>query len=96
MEQLHALYPHALLGFGEVGLPHRATPTDLVDRRGGDVVGLRARPDVPGYVGGYFWWYAREDGFVGNAPLAGALVHAFAAEQAALGGKTARHQSGSK
>ncbi len=77
MEQLHALYPHALLGFGEVGLPHRARPRTLAEASAVMSWAYGLEPRVPDYVGGYFWWYAREDAFVGTAPLAGALVRAF-------------------
>jgi hypothetical protein len=56
--RLHTMFPHAQLGFGEVG----ATLSDPVTFK---VAYLdryyRLRIDVPGYIGGYFWWYYAED-----------------------------------
>jgi hypothetical protein len=65
-DQLHAMFPNAMLGFGESGIS-----TD----RGSDAVkaallsqyyDLRITGD--NYVGGYFWWYYAEDAvpYVGN------------------------------
>jgi hypothetical protein len=95
LEQLRTLYPHALLGFGEVGLPQPVRPRTLAaaERVMSWAYGLD--PQVAGYVGGYFWWYAREDAFVGKAPLRGALGRAFDAEQAALMGPQAPTPTGS-
>ncbi len=89
MEQLRALYPHALLGFGEVGLPHRVGARTLATAERVMSWAYGLDPQVPGYVGGYFWWYAREDAFVGKAPLRGALDAAFDSERAALDGPAA-------
>ncbi len=85
MEQLHALYPNALLGFGEVGLPRRVKTQDARHGREGHVVGLQPPSRPPGYVGGYFWWYALEDVFTGRQLLAPNLSRALGAEAAALG-----------
>jgi hypothetical protein len=56
--RLHTLFPHAKLGFGEVGT-HPGDPAAAklatLDRY------YRLRIDVPGYIGGYFWWYYAED-----------------------------------
>jgi hypothetical protein len=56
--RLHTMFPHAKLGFGEVG----ANQNDPVTFK---VAYLnryyRLRIDVPGYIGGYFWWYYAED-----------------------------------
>jgi hypothetical protein len=56
--RLHALFPHANLGFGEVGTNQGdpvAYKLAILDR----YYGLRI--DVPGYIGGCFWWYYAED-----------------------------------
>jgi hypothetical protein len=59
--KLHALYPHALLGFGEIGLNNPAitktmgTAASLIYYYYGLAIKL------PYYVGGYFWWYYEED-----------------------------------
>jgi hypothetical protein len=85
MGQLRALYPHALLGFGEVGLPHRVSTRTLATAERVMSWAYGLDPRIPGYVGGYFWWYAREDAFVGKAQLRGALDAAFDSERAVLG-----------
>ncbi len=60
-QRLHALYPHALLGFGEIGMSEPVTAKtlgsaeSLVRRYYGLPIGL------PYYVGGSFWWYFAED-----------------------------------
>lgn len=84
MRKLHALYPNARLGFGEVGLPRPVTGRTLVT---GEAVMRWAYGLDPGlsyYIGGYFWWYAYEDAFTGKALLAGSLVSAFEAEATGL------------
>lgn len=56
--RLHTMFPHAKLGFGEVG----TYPSDPVATK---IAYLnryyRLRIDVPGYADGYFWWYYAED-----------------------------------
>jgi|HubBroStandDraft_2_1064218.scaffolds.fasta_scaffold184531_2 hypothetical protein len=56
--RLHAMFPHARLGFGEVG-------TNQDDSEAYKLAYLsryyRLRINVPGYIGGYFWWYYAED-----------------------------------
>ena len=83
--KLHALYPHALLGFGEIGLrrPVRrhtiATARSLISY----YYGLRIR--LPYYAGGYFWWYYAEDCLpYSSKPLWSALRAGFRAEAASL------------
>jgi hypothetical protein len=83
--KLHALYPHALLGFGEIGLrrPVRrrtiATARSLISY----YYGLRIR--LPYYAGGYFWWYYAEDCLPHSSkPLWSALRAGFRAEAASL------------
>jgi hypothetical protein len=56
--RLHLMFPHAKLGFGEVGTHQNeriAYKIAYLDRY------YRLRIDVPGYIGGYFWWYYAED-----------------------------------
>jgi hypothetical protein len=85
MDQLRALYPNALLGFGEVGLPRRAKARTLSTAAQVMSWAYGLHPDTPGYVGGYFWWYAFEDVFTGKQLLAPDLSRAFEAEAASLG-----------
>jgi hypothetical protein len=82
---LHALYPNARLGFGEVGLPRPVTRRTLATGEAVMAWAYGLDPELPYYVGGYFWWYADQDAFKGKARLAGALRNAFAAEASALG-----------
>ncbi len=84
MRSLHSLFPHARVGFGEVGLPR---PVTLRTRATGESVMQWAYgldPGLPYYIGGYFWWYALEDAFTGKTLLAGSLHRAFEAEATAL------------
>jgi len=83
--KLHALYPSALVGFGEIGL------NDPVTRRtrptAGSLIryyyGLRIR--LPYYIGGYFWWYYREDCLpYTTKPLWRVLATGFKNEAAAI------------
>lgn len=58
--QLHALYPSARLGFGEVGFPDPVTgSTTAAASMINYYYGLHI--STPQYVGGYFWWYYYED-----------------------------------
>jgi hypothetical protein len=55
---LRGLFPSARLGFGEVGAPESASPEAKAEylRR------YYTMPDpVPGFIGGFFWWYYAED-----------------------------------
>ncbi len=83
--RLHTLYPHALLGFGEVGMDNPATNATLPAARSlmAHYYGLDI--ELPYYVGGYFWWYYDEDCLpLATKPLWATLHSAFAAESAAL------------
>ena len=84
MLALHALYPNAALGFGEVGLPRHATRRTLA--QAGQIMSwaYSLAPGLPYYVGGYFWWYAVQDALSPKSPLAAGLTGAFAAESEAL------------
>lgn len=59
--KLHALFPNAKVGFGEIGMAHPATR-----RTHRQAVSLirhyyRLRLHLPYYVRGCFWWYFAED-----------------------------------
>ena len=84
---LHALYPRARLGFGEIGLdaPATAATTAAAAALIGYYYGLPIR--LPYYAGGYFWWYYAEDCLpYGTRPLWRAVNAGFTAEARALGG----------
>lgn len=85
LEELHALYPKALLGFGEVGLPHPASKRTLAQAAAIMHWAYSLDPGLPYYVGGYFWWYGWEDALKPKARLGAGLGEAFEAETAALG-----------
>ena len=81
--RLHALYPHAQVGFGEIGLTNPVGDSTLsyADGMIRYYYGLAIR--LPYYVGGYFWWYCDEDCVPYNKkPLWGALQNGLAAEAA--------------
>jgi hypothetical protein len=83
-KQLHTLYPHAQLGFGEIGMVNPVTATMLAAAKSlmahyyGLKIGLRY------YIGGYFWWYYTEDCLpAASKPLWPVLNRGFQAEAAA-------------
>lgn len=86
-EKLHALYPNALLGFGEIGMNKPATAPTLAAAKSliGYYYGLRV--SLPYYVGGYFWWYYDEDCLpYTSKPLWPVLKAGFESEATAIGG----------
>jgi hypothetical protein len=82
--RLHAIFPHAALGFGEVGLPRAVTGATRARATRIMRWAYSLDPELPYYVGGYFWWHAAEDALRPGAPLAIALRRAFTAEARAL------------
>jgi hypothetical protein len=83
--RLHGLYPHALLGFGEIGMNNPATrktapaARSLIRYYYGLPIKLRY------FVGGYFWWYYHEDCLpYPSKPLWRALRTGFEVEAARL------------
>jgi hypothetical protein len=85
-QQLHALYPNALLGFGEIGLANPVaaktlkSAESLVRHYYGLSIKLRY------FAGGYFWWYSTEDGLpYATGPLWGVLGNGLRAEATAWG-----------
>jgi hypothetical protein len=61
--RLAKLFPHSKVGFGECGTTDTANKTAYVDR----YYGLQIAE--PAYVGGYFWWYYRQDMVPYTQPL---------------------------
>ena len=53
--QLSAMFPNSRLGFGEVGTSSASQKAAYLQRY------YALKPPVANYVGGYFWWYFRED-----------------------------------
>lgn len=60
-DRLAELFPNSLLAFGEVGLtkPVRADTRDQAQRLMRYYYSVR--PEMDRFVGGWFWWYARQD-----------------------------------
>ncbi len=86
LQRLHALYPNAALGFGEVGLPRPAARRTLATAEQIMRWAYSLDPGLPYYIGGYFWWYGAEDALRPKALLRGVLAEAFLLEAGALGG----------
>jgi hypothetical protein len=85
LQSLHALYPRAALGFGEVGLPRRVRRGSLHKAEQIMRWAYSLNPGLPYYAGGYFWWYAAEDALHPGALLGKDLRAAFRSEAAVLG-----------
>lgn len=73
--QLRKLFTTSALGFGEVGMSDPARHRTVAKARSLMAYYYRVRPAVPGFVGGWFWWYGAQDIF-GPAP---ALLSTFRA-----------------
>ncbi len=84
LKVLHGLFPHARLGFGEVGLPNPVKSATLQKARQIMRWAYALNPHLTYYAGGYFWWYGAEDALRPGAPLRRNLGRAFSAEQSAL------------
>jgi hypothetical protein len=82
IQGLHALYPNALIGFGELGLPRptNSSTEAKAERIMAYYYGIAIKE--PYYIGGCFWWYWDEDLSLSGMPAA--LHNAFRAENAAL------------
>ena len=84
-QQLHALYPNAKLGFGEIGLNNPAKSTTLASAKSMVSYYYGLSIDLSYYVGGYFWWYFKEDCLpYTSKPLWASLQHGFTTEAASL------------
>lgn len=92
--RLHPLYPHAVAGFGEVGLPQPATAATAAQAEQIMSWAYSLDPGLDYYIGGYFWWYGAEDSLPPGAPLAGALRAAFLDEHQALSDRSPSPGSG--
>jgi hypothetical protein len=88
VKALHALYPNAKIGFGELGTPNAASNSSASQASQIMQWGYSLNPGLPYYIGGYFWWYGAEDVFGqagGCGCLRSALSTAYGAEHSALG-----------
>lgn len=85
-EELHTLYPNALLGFGEIGLPNKVSSAKMATAKSIMAYYYGLQIELPYYVGGNFWWYGTEDLIPTSKMLYSSFVAALESEKAALGG----------
>ena len=71
-QRLGAMFPNSKLGFGEVGTQNTARKTEFINRYYGTQV------NVPNFIGGWFWWYYKDDMVPASKPLWGVLNNAIA------------------
>jgi hypothetical protein len=62
-KRLGTMFPNSRIGFGEVGSTDPAIKAEYLTRY------YTMKIDQPNYVGGYFWWYYREDMVPWTNPL---------------------------
>jgi len=54
-DSMHVLFPDSKLGIGECGTKIKTRKAEFIKRYYNTFV------STPGYIGGYFWWYYKED-----------------------------------
>lgn len=54
-DSLHVVFPHSKLGIGECGTSYANRKEIYINRY------YRMRIATPNYIGGYFWWYYKQD-----------------------------------
>jgi hypothetical protein len=69
-ERLGRMFPNAKIGFGEVGTKYASRKEEYIKRY------YRMQINHPRYVGGYFWWYFKQDMVPYTKPLWGVLNNA--------------------
>jgi hypothetical protein len=62
-QRLAAMFPNSVLGFGEVGTSNKSRKAAYIQRYYGMQI------DLPSYIGGYFWWYGKQDFVPSSKPL---------------------------
>lgn len=53
--KLSAMFPNSKIGFGEIGTKNTNKKAEYINRY------YSTKINVPNYVGGYFWWYFKQD-----------------------------------
>jgi hypothetical protein len=85
-KELHTLYSHASLGFGEIGMRNPVTSGTISTAESMIRYYYGLPVHLPYYAGGYFWWYYDEDCLpYTTKPLWRALRAGFEAEAASQG-----------
>lgn len=69
---LGKIFPNSRLGFGECGTEKSAKKAEYIDRY------YRMKLKAPRFIGGYFWWYFKQDMVPHTKPLWGVLNQAIA------------------
>jgi hypothetical protein len=54
-DSLHVIFPNSKLGIGECGTSYSSLKRDYINRY------YRMRITTRNYIGGYFWWYYKQD-----------------------------------
>ena len=54
-KRLAEKFPKSKIGFGEVGTLNKANKAEFINRY------YKLKITEPNYVGGYFWWYYKQD-----------------------------------
>ncbi|MGZ3725405.1 MAG: glycosyl hydrolase 53 family protein [Pseudobdellovibrio sp.] len=62
-QKLHTQFPNSKIGFGETGTKHEELKSAFLKEFYGKNI------QVPGYIGGYFWWYYVKDMVPSTKPL---------------------------
>jgi hypothetical protein len=69
-DSLHVLFPNSKLGIGECGTSITSRKEEYINRY------YRMNVTTPNYIGGYFWWYYKEDCIPFTRPLWSVLNNA--------------------
>ncbi|HMQ81191.1 MAG TPA: hypothetical protein PKD94_16615, partial [Ignavibacteria bacterium] len=73
-DSLHVIFPNSNLGIGECGTTNAALKETYINRY------YKMHITTPKYIGGYFWWYYRQDCVPWtNKPLWGIIEYAIRA-----------------
>ena len=75
-KRLAVMFPNSKIGFGEVGTRYRGLKKAYIDRY------YRMNISTKNFVGGYFWWYYKQDMVPRNRPLWKTLNNAIATKVA--------------
>ncbi len=73
--KLAKLFPNSKIGFGEVGTSNSSLKASYINRY------YNTKINLPTYVGGYFWWYYKQDMVPYTKPLWTTLNNAIAASE---------------
>lgn len=78
LEVLHADYPNARIGFGEIGLPTKVTSGTLSTAQTIATYYYGLDLGLSYFEGGYFWWYGAQDLVPTSKPMFATIADAMA------------------